>query len=520
MSDSFAVVDLFAGPGGLAEGFSAYRPGKKSVFKVHLSVEKEASAFATLRLRSFTRQFDEQFPSEYYAYVAGELSLEQLVATHPAEWALACEETRQLELGTVQATAELNPILDAIRDAYDGRAVLIGGPPCQAYSLVGRARNRGIRDYNPADDQRHFLYREYIRIINRLRPAIFIMENVKGFLSSSVDGQRIFDNVLRDLETAGGTPNSYRIIPLVTSEESGGREFVVRSEQFGVPQARHRVILCGVRRDLACEFPDGLQLLSPEPFTTTVADVLAAMPPLRSGLSKTADTPKGWRVAVLDAYKKAAAAASGQGTEVGDLVSAKLDQYRKALKQCSEPWPRRSTNLAAVPNNALAAWLIDPELRALPNHETRGHMEADLSRYAFAASFSEVTGRSPTALDFPLDLAPAHANWSSGKFADRFRVQCWNGPATTVTSHISKDGHYFIHPDTLQCRSLTVREAARLQTFPDNYFFAGNRTQQFVQVGNAVPPLLAYKIAAAVHRILSERNQRTPNEQSAEAIAA
>jgi DNA (cytosine-5)-methyltransferase 1 len=147
-------------------------------------------------------------------------------------------------------------------------------------------------------------------------------------------------------------------------------------------------------------------------------------------------------------------------------------------------------------------------------------MEADLSRYAFAAAFSEITGRSPTASDFPLDLAPAHANWSTGKFADRFRVQCWNGPGTTVTSHISKDGHYFIHPDTLQCRSLTVREAARLQTFPDNYLFEGNRTQQFVQVGNAVPPLLAYKIAAAVHRILGGQKQRSRHEHSADAIAA
>ncbi len=167
---------------------------------------------------------------------------------------------------------------------------------------------------------------------------------------------------------------------------------------------------------------------------------------------------------------------------------------------------RSSAVVTPVRDNRLGSWLADEKLPYLPNHETRGHMQEDLSRYAFAATFAEVFGRSPKADEFPGGLAPNHKNWESGKFADRFRVQAWNVPSTTVTSHISKDGHYFIHPDPMQCRSLTVREAARLQTFPDNYLFEGNRTQQYVQVGNAVPPLLARQIGELLFEILATAN--------------
>jgi DNA (cytosine-5)-methyltransferase 1 len=134
-------------------------------------------------------------------------------------------------------------------------------------------------------------------------------------------------------------------------------------------------------------------------------------------------------------------------------------------------------------------------------------MRADLHRYLFAACFARVYGRSPNLVDFPVPLRPNHANVHmalGGKmFADRFRVQLHDAPATTITSHISRDGHYYIHYDATQCRTFTVREAARLQTFPDNYLFCGNRTAQYHQVGNAVPPLLAAEIARSVASVLS-----------------
>ena len=205
---------------------------------------------------------------------------------------------------------------------------------------------------------------------------------------------------------------------------------------------------------------------------------------------------------MVAAFRLAAKAASEEGGHELDRVADRLLVHASTVLALNNLPPTSSNELADVSAANLAVWLVDPELKSLPNHEARGHMDSDLARYAFAATFAELFGRSPKGTGFPRALAPAHLNWTSGKFNDRFRVQCWDQPATTVTSHIAKDGHYFIHPDPLQCRALTVREAARIQTFPDNYLFEGNRTQQYTQVGNAVPPFLAYQIAQLVGRIL------------------
>jgi DNA (cytosine-5)-methyltransferase 1 len=285
MPTEFAIVDLFAGPGGLAEGFSSIRNKDGSrPFQIALSVEKEASAFETLRFRSFFRQFNGSPPIEYYRFLNGETPEPNWQSLFPIEWKRACLETLKLELGSPAAAQEIDLRLAQITKSYGNNVILIGGPPCQAYSLVGRARNKGTDGYEASKDHRHFLYKEYIRILQKLMPAAFVMENVKGLLSSSVDGELIFDQVLDDLSKVGN--RAYRLVPLAprSGQSLFGRmvhppafDFVVRAEDHGIPQSRHRVIIVGIRADIAAGLDDGqinAALLPESQFPVMVRDVL------------------------------------------------------------------------------------------------------------------------------------------------------------------------------------------------------------------------------------------------------
>jgi DNA (cytosine-5)-methyltransferase 1 len=515
MPSEFAIVDLFAGPGGLAEGFSSLRRDGSRPFRIALSVEKEPSAFQTLRLRSFLRQFPNDFPADYYRFLNEDIPEPEWEKLYPEKWEAACDETVMLELGSRGAAAKIDARLDEIVKSHGGNVLLIGGPPCQAYSLVGRARNKGTKDYEASKDNRHFLYKEYIRILKKLMPAAFVMENVKGLLSSSVDGERIFDQVLDDLSAVGD--GAYRLIPLMPRSgqlhvpgigHPPAFDFVVRAEDHGIPQSRHRVIILGIRTDIAAGLDDAqisAALLTQSETPVTVQDVLKGMPRLRSGLSTGDDDEEIWQSQASRIMRRVSKTAIGISEEEKEKFRAKGEEVAEGLHSASRVYKRSGGSYAEVPASCpggLRHWLHDRKLTRFPNNETRSHMLADLGRYFYAALYGRIMGVSPKAKNFPSELAPDHRNWKTGKFADRFRVQLWKLPATTITSHIAKDGHYFIHPDPAQCRSLTVREAARLQTFPDNYLFKGNRTQQFVQVGNAVPPFLAKKIAACVLRLL------------------
>ena len=521
------VVDLFAGPGGLAEGFSAYRqPDGGRRYRIALSVEKDRVAHRTLRLRAFLRKFPTGFPRGYYDFLNGVLPEEPDWATlHPRQWAAACDETKCLELGTSEARAFLRGWIAKIRQKHGGRTVLLGGPPCQAYSVIGRSRNAGNAEYNADEDDRQSLYEQYVEVLSLLRPAVAVMENVRGMLSARLNGELIFPKVMHRLRHAGAA-DGYRLFALASrsagvSWQDGlkSEDFLVHAEEHGVPQTRHRVFVICVRCDVAAAMEeDHLPRLEPRDDAVPLADIIGAMPRLRSRLSRD-DNPGSWQDAVRASHDLIAANQPAMSSAEEARFRGALACALAAANGPARPFggARGDTRLPADCPRELRDWIFDEQLRMLPNNETRAHMAADLTRYLFAAAFGCAFGRSPKTCDFPEALMPNHANWHTGHFDDRYRVQLADGPCTTVTSHLSKDGHYFIHPDPGQCRSLTVREVARLQTFPDNYFFQGTRTQQYVQVGNAVPPFLARQIALTLSTML-HRHDRVGTRSSSVAV--
>ena len=298
---------------------------------------------------------------------------------------------------------------------------------------------------------------------------------------------------------------------------------------------RHRVILLGVRDDIAAR-PQALRERSAAQVPVSAA--IDGLPRLRSGLARTPLSREQWA-------EIAAAATSGSvasdltpedRSDVTDSDAQWLFMMRAATRQewfreldrtdrgVSDEIRRTLSGLRAPrrgrgdhcmrwngkwpkPDPALVAWLQDTRMSFVCDHSAREHMPTDHYRYLFAAAHARVHGLSPRLRDFPKSLLPRHNNVNRSlthdNFADRFRVQVRDAPGSTVLSHIAKDGHYFIHHDPAQARSLSVREVARLQTFPDNYFFFGNRSEKYVQIGNAVPPLLSFQIAGIVSGVVA-----------------
>jgi DNA (cytosine-5)-methyltransferase 1 len=469
-SGPIPVVDIFSGPGGLGEGFSRVNYG--TAFKTVIAIEKDPHAVETLRLRAFYRAVaysKAPLPDGYIDLLMAETLAAKTeamgkIALCP-EWHRAVHEVRCMELG------KHNHIYHReIESRLAGRKdwVLIGGPPCQAYSLVGRSRMQNHEGL--VHDDRHYLYKQYLEIIQRHEPAIFVMENVKGLNTAKVEGEKILPKILRDLTRAGA---GYELFSLgacgeLLLPEEPVTDFLIRAEKYGVPQSRHRVIILGIRKG----FKAVLTKLVERP-EVAVGDAIGDLPPLLG-------------------------------------LDSALERSEYKMHEAGAPFRRINTQISLPDGHELRQFIepIHPDMKGiLLNHEARSHMEDDLKRYEWWAARAALTGESPKLDDeeFPAEHKPKHRSLNSVGplvFADRFKVQVKHRPSGTVTSHISKDGHYYIHYDPAQRRSFSVREAARIQTFPDDYFFMGNRTQQYHQVGNAVPPFLAYQIGKSVYEAI------------------
>lgn len=523
--DAIPLIDVFAGCGGFSEGFVSYKEGRHA-FDLALAIDSDAAAHSTHLLRTFFHRF-KNAPSEYYEVLSQSMTLEQLYSQYAGQAEAAREKVLHHELGKNEQADEqvLASIPARIGSSKDW--VLIGGPPCQAYSVAGRSRNKGIEGYQPEEDRRHFLYREYLKIIASHWPSVFVMENVPGILSAKVGKgtDPMWHQILEDLAdpTAAldmteidGAYDGYRLYSLVTPCRGADifgkpnlkpEDYVVRCECFGVPQARHRVFILGVRSDITVE-PGQLV-----PIKTPIAcgSVLDDLPPLRSGLSRIEDSDSNWL-----ALMRSLLSQEWWGEVQDDCQT--YSHAKRALDKLTPPANGRGGQFVAWPTKEavfgpakLQEWYVDSNMTGVCNHMSKAHMESDVHRYVFAASHSEAGNDKLQLKHFPDALLPDHQNIKSAgrgrqeedDFVDRFSVIRHEIPSRTIVSHIAKDGHYYIHSDARQARSLTVREAARVQTFPDNFYFPGSRTDQYRQVGNAVPPYLAWQIAGLVDDVLT-----------------
>lgn len=412
-------IDLFAGAGGLSEGF--IRAGFEPI--AHVEMDKAACNTITTRVAYHYLKSTNQY-EVYISYLEGNISREELYNKIPTN---LLNSVINRPIGE-EHNGVIHNQIEAILDKKQVD-LIIGGPPCQAYSLVGRARSaNGMKG-----DTRNYLYVQYAGYLEKYQPKMFVFENVLGLLSA---GNGIYLENMKKLFFKKG----YDM-----------KVFRVEANDFGVLQNRKRIIIIGWKIDSISNVPD-LNSLKVKFDSMTVDAVLSDLPRVQAG--------------------------------------QKVEQYIKY---------RTDTN-SYLENTA-----IRNGIKILTQHTARPHTEQDKEIYRIAVEKWNTKKERLNYNDLPEHLK-THKNRSS--FFDRFKVVAGDSPfSQTVVAHIAKDGHYYIHPDIEQNRSLTVREAARLQSFPDDYYFEGvkdgqARTPAFKQIGNAVPPLMAYEIAKIIKELL------------------
>ncbi len=443
---NFYAIDLFAGCGGLSEGF------RQAGFDVIAQVEMDKWACETLKTRYLYHHLKEIGKGYLYQkLLRGGIGRNDILDRFP-------DIDESIDHVVIQAKfgeEKFDEILERIDDSRkfhnaQGFNVVIGGPPCQPYSLAGRSRDPDRMML----DGRHFLYEYYLKILQSLQPDFFVFENVPGLITAKAKGEEMFSRMLNDFRNIYP---SYEIAPSFDEYSRNPRQYLLNSAKYGIPQKRRRIVFIGYRKFLLSKNPEVKdifkRILKPKVLEYagyTVSDAIGDLPPLTPG-----DGSDGW---------------------FGEYDKEPITPYQEKMRGDSP---------------------------GILNHRARTHMKRDLERYKFFIEHRLNGNKAATLTDLVKerpDLTPAHNHLD--KFLDRFKVQWWYQPSSTITAHICKDGHYYIHPQISQCRSITVREAARCQSFPDNFKFEGPRTEQFRQVGNAVSPLLANVIAKNILREL------------------
>ena len=399
-------IDLFAGAGGLSEGF--IREG----FIPVAFVEKDANACYTLKTRITYYNLNNMGNQEIYLhYLKGKLSKEELYGNVPENLLNSVineeinKETIDLIFQKIDRIAEKNKI-----------DIIIGGPPCQAYSLIGRSKIGEI----VRKDNRNYLFRYYIEFLKRYKPDAFIFENVPGLLSAA--NGKYFTEMLKGFKSIG-----YCV-----------QHKILNAADYGVLQNRKRVFIVGSRENNHFTFPEPDKNISTH---YTLKDLFYDLPLLKAGEKKNI------------AYYK-----------YGENDYLKNSFIRNGFDFTTQ-------------------------------HITRPLNNHDLAIYKMAINKFAEEGIQLRYNELPEELQ-SHRNKTS--FTDRFKVLNLSGLSHTLVSHLSKDGHYYIYPDLKNPRSISIREAARIQSFPDDYFFEGSRTSCFQQIGNAVPVLFAQAIAKKI----------------------
>lgn len=416
-------IDLFAGAGGLCEGFI------KAGFFPLAHIEMNHDAVETLKTREVFHYCQSNgMLDKYNAYIKNKISKKDIRSLIPEININRVIEEEMSEENLPQLFSKIDALIKQ-QKVYKVDMV-IGGPPCQAYSLIGRPSNK-----DKEGDKRLYLYKVYAKFLQKYQPKMFVFENVPGILSCTSGGHTHFEDIKNCLKSIG-----YEI-----------EHKVLCAKDYGVLQNRNRVILIGWKKGSEWSYPE----IEKRKINGIINDLLSDLPSLAPG-----QINNKYRRGNFSNYLKQASIRSG-----GDILTWHLARPNRELDR-------------DIYRHAIKLW-------------NNGHKRLNYN-------------------DLPDELK-THKNRSS--FTDRFKVVPGDiESCQTIMAHISKDGHYFIHPDIEQARSLTVREAARLQAFPDNFFFEGSRTSAFVQIGNAVPPLLAEAVAGGIKKLLVSKLKEKTDE--------